>query len=179
MSFNFCCTRNSLAALLMLALSTNAFALDWHEALPNATPVGQGELRWFGLKIYSARLWSQRAPFDRRAPFALELTYHRHISRERFVQSSSEEIQRLSEHRFAADKLVAWEKLMSQAFPDVNEGDQLIGLFIPGQGCRFYDRNKMLAEINDPEFAEAFFSIWLDPRTRDAELRAQLLGTEK
>jgi len=179
MSFNFCCIKNNLVVFLLLLISANAWSTDWHEALPDAKPVGQGELRWFGFKIYSAKLWSQRVPFESHAPFALELTYHRHISREHFVKTSSEEIQRLFEQRFTADKLHEWENLMSRAFPDVNEGDQLIGIFIPGQGCRFYDKNGLLAEINDPQFAEAFFSIWLDPRTKDTELRAQLLGTEK
>ena len=181
MSFNFFFKKiNWLTVLLLIALANeSAFATDWRETLPDAKLVGQGQLRWFGLKIYTAHLWAQRLPFDRHAPFALELTYHRHISGERFVKASSEEIQRLFGQQFSADKLHDWESQMSRAFPDVNDGDELVGIFIPNQGCRFYDNKKLLAEINDPEFAEAFFSIWLDPRTKDTELRAQLLGTKK
>jgi len=45
-------------------------------------------------------------------------------------------------------------------------------------GCRFYVGDQLQHEIRDPEFAEAFFAIWLDPRTRDPELRQQLLGLQ-
>ncbi len=30
--------------------------------------------------------------------------------------------------------------------------------------------------VRDVAFAKAFFAIWLDPRTRNPELRARLLG---
>ena len=182
MSFNSCCTslkhgaRAAALAGALLVCAVPAQARDWHAELPQAKVVGQGELHWFGLSIYSARLWSERSPFDDNAPFALELTYHRHINSAWFVQASSREIKRLSDQRFSADKLQHWEALMSRAFPNVNDGDQLIGIFIPQHGCRFYDAGTLLAEINDPEFARAFFAIWLDPRTQDSSLREHLLG---
>ena len=141
---NFYCKKLNLLCLiwlLLVVLPADAAAPDWHSALPQARLVGQGELRWFGLSIYTAILWSEQNPFDTQHPFALQLTYHRHISRERFVNTSIEEIKRLFGQRFTADKLREWETLMSQAFPDVDDGDQLIGIFIPYQGCRFYDKN--------------------------------------
>jgi len=136
-------------------------------------------MRWFGLRIYSATLWSEHSPFNENAPFALELIYHHQIKHERIVETSIAEIKRLFGQRFSADKLQKWETLMSQAFPDVADGDQLIGIFIPQQGCRFYDRVGLRATINDPEFAEAFFAIWLDPRSKDSSLREHLLGITK
>ncbi len=163
-------------ALLLALVCPPATALDWHTELPFAQPIGQGEFRWFGFHIYTATLWSGHKPFDESTPFALELTYHCHISRDRFVQSSMDEIRRIFGQRFSADKLRGWEALLSQAFPDVNDGDQLIGIFIPHQGCRFYDKNGLRVSIDDPEFARAFFAIWLDPHTRDNRLREQLLG---
>jgi hypothetical protein len=51
-------------------------------------------------------------------------------------------------------------------------------VFIPNQGSRFYSRNKLLADIRDPEFAKAFFAIWFDARSKDKDLRAQLLGSQ-
>jgi hypothetical protein len=58
----------------------------------------------------------------------------------------------------------------------VEAGDQLVGVYLPGQGARFYNRSRRLASLDDPTFAQAFFAIWLDPRTRDAALRRQLMG---
>lgn len=167
-------------ALTLLALTAlPARAADWHTELPQAKEVGHGELRWFGLAIYSASLWSEHLPFDQNAPFALVLTYHRHITRDKFGQISIEEIKRLFGHRYADEKLAQWRKLIVNAFYDVNDGDQIIGVYLPQKGCRFYDSKKLLAEINDPEFAEAFFAIWLDPRTKDSALRDHLLGLSK
>ena len=37
-------------------------------------------------------------------------------------------------------------------------------------------RERLLGTVADPEFARAFFSIWLDPRARDPKLRARLIG---
>ncbi len=67
---------------------------------------------------------------------------------------------------------------MRRAFVDVLPGQRITGVFLPGWGCRFYVGDQLQHEIRDPEFADAFFAIWLDPRTRDPELRQQLLGRQ-
>lgn len=169
----------AFVAFITTTCITPAHATVWREALPQAQPLGSGDLRWFGLRVYTANLWSERKPFDASAPFALELTYHLDISRQRFVDTSIDEIRRLSGNRLPVEKLKHWEREMSRAFTDVKAGDQLIGVYLPNEGCRFYSRSKLLADIRDPEFANAFFAIWLDERSRKKELRAQLLGVRK
>ena len=167
----------SLCAMTMLlCMAIPAQAATWRDHLPQAQTIGSGDLRWFGLRIYTAKLWSEKKPFDLNAPFALELTYHRNISREQFVETSLDEIERLSGSRYSAETLKRWQGEMGRAFTDVKAGDQLIGVFIPNQGARFYSQNQLLAEIRDPEFAKAFFAIWFDARSKDKDLRAQLLG---
>ena len=49
----------------------------------------------------------------------------------------------------------------------------------PGAGVRFYVGNTLQHVVKDDAFAKAFFAIWLDPRTRNPQLRAQLLGEAK
>ncbi|WP_373975631.1 chalcone isomerase family protein [Chitinibacter sp. SCUT-21] len=186
MLFSLCCKKrvNTLqgiaAKLLLLAclglIPMLANANAWREQLPQAKVIGNGDLRWFGLRIYTAKLWSEQPRFDANAPFALELTYHRSISREQFVSTSLDEIRRLFAQRYSAATLQRWESEMQRAFTDVNEGDQLIGVYLPNVGCRFYNSRRLLAEIRDPEFAKAFFAIWFDVRSKDSGLRAQLLG---
>ncbi len=154
-------------------------AQSWQQQLPGMQQVGHGQLSWFGLPIYSAVLWSEHLPMNPNAQFALQLTYHRRISSERFVQISMEEIRRLSAGRFPAPRLQQWEHTLRQVFPDVVEGDQLIGVYLPQHGCRFYNQHVLIADIPDVEMAQAFFSIWLDERSQDRELRAQLLGEKK
>ncbi|MNN97253.1 hypothetical protein D3C81_2163890 [compost metagenome] len=65
---------------------------------------------------------------------------------------------------------------MQQAFVDVRPGMRITGVYMPGQGCRFYVDGKLSRAIADPRFARAFFAIWLDPRARDQQLRQRLLG---
>lgn len=171
--------RHLLAALLVPACGGGAHAAeaDWRAALPGARLLGEGLFRWFGLQIYTARLWSG-APgtFDATQPFALELTYHRSIRREQFVESSVGELQRLQPADSPVRPIAQWRTLMQGAFTDVAAGDQLTGLYLGARGCRFYSRTALLADIGDAAFASAFFDIWLNPRTHDAQLRRQLLG---
>lgn len=180
-----------LGALLFIlsiysSMSVNVHAeptQNWRQVLPQAKLLGSGEFRWWGFSIYTAKMW-QQAPnkeggLDPKASFALELTYHKSISRARFVDSSIDEIRRIHGKQFDEDKLSLWRQYMEKAFTDVSSGDQLIGVFIPGKGCQFYSQHRLLAEISDEIFASVFFSIWLDPRTKDQQLRQQLLGNSK
>ena len=164
----------TLFALICIALPIQA--ASWQTHIPQAQALGSGELRWFGLRIYSAQLWGEKKPFDTNAPFALALTYHRNISRAQFVETSVAEIERLFGTRYPVDTLKRWEGEMYRAFTDVKPGDQLIGVSMPNQGVLFYSQRELLADIRDPEFAKAFFGIWFDIRTKDQDLRAQLLG---
>ncbi|MNT77935.1 hypothetical protein D3C72_2171120 [compost metagenome] len=76
----------------------------------------------------------------------------------------------------SAVQLAGWRGQMLQAFVDVEPGSRITGVHLPGQGARFYVGRELKHEVRDQEFARAFFAIWLDPRTRNPELRAQLLG---
>jgi len=164
------------AALALVLCCAPAAASTWRAELPHASAIGSGELRWFGLRIYQAALWSETQPFDPSAPFALQLTYYRSISRERLVRTSMDEIRRLGTGPRDPALLAHWEALLRGAFVDVEEGDQLIGVNVPGHGMRLYDQRKLVADIADPRLAQAFFSIWLHEDSRDRDLRRQLLG---
>ena len=168
-----------ITLLTTLMLNSPVFSETWRDVLPNAKLVGQGEFRWFVFDIYTARLWSTQVPFDVNAPFALALTYHRHITSDEFVKSSMGEIKRIFGSTWSAEKLQKWEKELTHVFPDVHAGDQLTGVYLPERGCIFFDKNRRLAKIDDPQLAQAFFAIWLDKRTRDKSLRANLLGESK
>ncbi|MDH4872727.1 chalcone isomerase family protein [Pseudomonas sp. BN515] len=163
---------------LVLSLSTTAALADWREDLPGARAVGAGHFKWFGFSIYEARLWSPSARPTLDTPFALELTYRREIKRGELVEVSLEEMRRLGDEGLRQDRLARWAHEMHEAFVDVLPGQSITGLYLPGQGCRFYVDGRLSREVVDPDFARAFFAIWLDPRTRNPELRRQLLGLE-
>lgn len=164
--------------LLSGLLATQAFA-SWQEALPGAQIIGTGEFRMFGFDVYNARLWSASRPLAADQPFALELIYQRSISRDDLVQASVDEIKRLSGASVSAEQLNSWTVQMQQSFVDVQAGTRITGVYLPGQGVRFFVGQQPQHDVKDPQFARAFFDIWLDPRTRNPELRQQLLGAAK
>jgi hypothetical protein len=167
----------ALLAAAMAGLPCAAWAAaDWRAQLPQAQALGGGDLTWFGLRIYRATLWSASKPFDAAQPFALQLHYYRSISRERLVRTSIDEIRRLSAAPIAAATLARWEALLNTAFIDVRDGDELTGVYLPGKGMQFYDRQRLLAELDDEALARAFFDIWLNPDSRDQRLRQRLIG---
>ncbi len=163
---------------LLPLLATQALA-NWQEGVPGAQIIGTGEFRVFGFDVYNARLWSAARPLATDQPFALELIYQRTISRDDLVQASVDEIKRLSGASVSAGQLADWQAQMQQSFVDVQAGTRITGVYLPGQGARFFVGQQLQHEVKDPQFARAFFDIWLDPRTRNPELRQQLLGSAK
>jgi hypothetical protein len=155
-----------LAAGLVAAAGT-VLPPDWRVQ-------GQGEMRWFGLRLYQASLWAPDGRWQAERPYALELRYARDIPSARLVQASIEEMQRLG----SADevRLARWKTELERVFPDVRTDDVIHGLHLPQRGAEFYHQGKLTGRIDDVEFARAFFAIWLDPRTREPALRARLLG---
>ena len=149
---------------------------NWQDAVPGAQIIGSGDFSVFGFDVYNARLWSAARPLAEDQPFALELIYRRHITREDLVQASVDEIKRLGGTKVSPAQLAGWQQQMRQSFVDVQAGTRITGVYLPGQGARFFVGQQLQHEIDDPQFARAFFNIWLDPRTRSPELREQLLG---
>lgn len=161
----------SLAALANTDLQPLA-----ERVVPQLRQVGAGEMRWFGLRLYQARLLATDGRYQDNAPYALEITYRRDIERERLVEASVDEIRRLG---LDQGRMPQWRDAMVRSFVDVKPGDQLLGVYLPGVGVRFYARSGLTAEIRDEAFARAFFAIWLHPQTREPALRRQLLGVER
>lgn len=178
--------RRQLAIFLCLwcGLAVAATVTPLFPSLPGDWRVqGEGEMRWFGLSLYAARLWVPPAPTSAlpsdRAPandasFALELRYARDIPGQRLVASSMDELRKLG--WTDPTQLARWQTALSAVFPDVKEGDVIVGVHRAGAGAEFFHQGRSTGRIEDSELATAFFAIWLDPRTREPGLRARLLG---
>lgn len=162
--------------LITLLIVTTSHAAHWRDELPNVKVLGSGDFHWFGFKVYNVKLWTETTPLDMAKPFALELTYNRGISRRLLVKTVISEIKRLNGHEISAVKLQDWQNKLIIAFPDVASGDELIGVYLPSQGFRMYNKQGLTADIRDPELARYFFAVWLDKRAKDGVLRSKLLG---
>jgi hypothetical protein len=161
---------------LVIALSVRAESALPADALPGAHKAGSGVYSWLGFKVYEAHLWTANGFQSGRfldSPLFLKLTYARSFPGKSIAERSDEEIGRLgiasAEHR------AQWLERMKGIFPNVAKGDSLAMLYQPGKGARFFHNDRLLADIQDPEFAQAFVSIWLNPRTSAPSLRQALL----
>lgn len=170
-----------LLALALLAAPARAVTERAGAGAPPAPParyalqpVGQGTLTWLGLRVYDAALWTPDGTLELSRPFALVVRYARALDGASIAERSIDEMERLGAGSPAQRR--AWAERLRSAIPDVAAGDQIAGVHRPGKGARFYLNGRLLAEIDDAAFSRAFFSIWLDPRTRVPELRAALIG---
>jgi Chalcone isomerase-like len=171
--------RNIALLTLLLCVFQLAHALpptvskDIPEAT-NLTKRGEAVMRFFGLKVYDIRLWTNAKAPTETDLFALELVYDLGLKGSEIAKRSIDEKRKQGYNDEA--KLAKWLTAMNNVFPDVKQNDSLIGVSVPGKGARFYSQDKFIAEIADPEFAKAFFDIWLSPKSSEPKLRARLLN---
>jgi Chalcone isomerase-like len=137
--------------------------------------LGRGQLRFLGFEIYRASMWVTDPGSPTGSTFALDLRYTRSFTREQLVTATLKELTRLGLGR--PDQRERWRADLTAIFPDVRSGDRIVGVCFPGRETRFYSDGTLLGTLADPEFGPAFFGIWLDPRTRDPDVRARLLGS--
>jgi hypothetical protein len=64
---------------------------------------------------------------------------------------------------------------LETSLPSVEDGDVLIGLSNPGKTATLFFNGKEITQITDPQFSQAFFSIWLGD-TANENLRNKLLA---
>lgn len=157
---------------LLLALFGAALGLPVFANIDPTTGLkrwGSGEFRRFGFLVYEATLWAGDDP--QLPPLALRLDYKRNLAGRAIAEASVKEMRAL----IGDDaRLKRWGEQMAALFTDVQAGDFIVGHY-RADGAAFIHNGRPLGEIADPEFARAFFGIWLDPRTSAPGLRARLL----
>ena len=181
--------RRALSQVGALALAaTSPLAASAAAPIPSTPPevravnplmqlVGAGQLRFFGLLVYEARLWAipgfKADAYDSQS-FALELEYARKLDGPSIAERSIAEMRRIGP--FSDEQAKQWLALMMQAFPSVVAKDRLVGEHDGKGRVRFLHNGKVTAELNDREYARLFFGIWLHPQTSAPALRRSLLG---
>jgi len=169
----------ALAAATMLAAGAPAappLPSAVSEQAPGLRLQGGGEMRFLGFAIYEGWFWSPVRGFSLQHPLALDLEYKRNLEGKAIAARSVEEIAKLG--LGTPEERTRWGDLMRRLFPDVAKGDRLTGLSLPPGTTRFFHNGRAIGEIDDREFARAFFGIWLDPATSRPDFRRRLLGEE-
>jgi len=145
-------------------------------AMRGATPSATARLRFWGFDVYDARLWTpQGFRFSQATQFrfALELQYLRRLEGEAIASRSLDEMRRLATVTDAQAQ--SWLLAMREVFPNVKEGDRITGINVPGEVVEFWVNGQRAGDVTDTAFANLFFGIWLNERTSEPKLRAQLL----
>ena len=147
--------------------------------VPDARLQGKARMSVWGMSVYDARLWSGSTVSKNdngwaKAPMALELQYLRSLKGAQIAERSLVEMRKQA----SIDKADAerWLQAMKTSFPDVDAGDRITGVSLPGQGARFFVNGKPSGDIAEAEFARLFFGIWLSPGTSEPAMRDALFG---
>ena len=141
--------------------------------------VGKARLKFMLWKVFDAALYSETGQYDSNAPFALELTYLRSLKREKIVDKTMEEIRRLTSASISVGQLKDWRQQLNNMIPDVKIGMSITGIRTPEGYTDIYAGDVLKGSIEDKDFTDAFFAIWLGEDTAKPEFRAKLTGLEK
>lgn len=164
-----------VAVLISVSLLLTAPAHVMAKA-PDSTPmlVGEGRLSVLFWDIYEIQLFSSDGRYDPQQPVALVLNYLRSVSGRDIAEASIDEIRK--QGVFDTGTIADWHAQLTQLFPDIAKGDQLVGSFDPNTGSQFHLNGTLIGVIDDPELSRRFFDIWLSEATSQPRLREQLLG---
>ena len=165
----------SLVLFVVLAMSTYAASLE-RVGLPNLVLLGESRLRVLFWDIYDAGLYVTDGIYDPEKPFALSLNYLRGFSGSDITKRSIEEIRR--QGFVDESELASWETQLSKIFPDVAEGDEIIGVSDPIEGARFLLNGSLIGTITDQNLSRRFFDIWLSEQTSEPAIRESLMGID-
>jgi hypothetical protein len=172
-----------MSFLILLALCFPAFnSAKAEDVLPEAVraelkkplvPVGSGIYRKFGFSVYKVTFWTTDGVWDRKKPYALEMRYERDVSKDALVDAVTDDLR--DQQVANADTINHWHQVLADILPDVEDGDTIVTLCLPGKESPLFHNEKEIARIGDNDFIQAFFDIWLGRRA-DEDLRNKLLG---
>lgn len=143
--------------------------------MPTLNARGGGLLRVYGFQVYNAFLWTPGgAAFDAKKPYVLDIEYLRNFEGKMLAERSIDEMRGQG---IGSDAVYPkWLAEMSRVFPNVKPNDRLTGVATPQRTARFFLNGKLTGEVNDPNFVDAFFGIWLNEKSSQARFRERLLS---
>lgn len=167
-----------IAAIALSTLySIQTYAKEPHNLIEQAEKVGEARLSVLFWDIYDATLVAPNGEYNQQGPFALSLTYLRDFDGDDIASRSIDEMRKLGMQDEM--KLASWFQKMQQIFPDVKEGQTITGMIDKNQVSHFYIDDQLLGQVDDKEFSQWFFNIWLAENTSEPKMRRQLLGLQK
>ncbi len=144
---------------------------------------GSGTYRWFGIKIYDAKLLVApkfNGDFKQARPIALEITYDIDIDKNDLIETTLEEWESLEIGKSqTCQNQQLWAKQLEQVWPNLKQGDKLrLEIDIKNQAS-FYYNDDLTGAMQDVNFGTCFLAIWLDKDSSAPGLRKKLLNLKR
>ncbi len=135
---------------------------------------GTAPFRWLGFKLYDATLYTEGgARFAWSRPAALELDYVRRIPRQKLVNATMDELERLEGDR--SDR-AAIEAALLSCFNDVQPGDRFTATASSANRVDLWFNDAPACTLAFTDIRKRFLSIWLSDQSRSASMTRRLKG---
>jgi hypothetical protein len=159
-----------LLSLVILLYPVIAHATPVSSALPGAELRGEATLRFFGLPLYQARLYTPGGKaLDWQEDLALELTYLRRLSETDLVTSTLRELSRTGASLPVKDQL-------EQCYDDVGKGDRYLAVSNGPDEVLFWRNDRRMCALSHPRIKYRFMAIFLGDNTRSPAFTRKLRG---
>jgi hypothetical protein len=132
--------------------------------------LGQGRLTYWGFTLYDAKLFASKEP---KGGIALDIQYLRKFEANALVKQTLDELKNLG---ISDTQRAEWAEPLAKAFKTVQVGDSITAIRKPQGSTQFFYNGQFVSEISGESFSQAFFGIWLHPKTSAPQLRKVLLG---
>jgi hypothetical protein len=164
----------ALPTMIFFVLFINFAGAKNIEKMEGYELVGEYRYRFAFFSVYDAKLYAPDGKFDFNKKFALKLEYLIGLKGKKIAKRS---VMEMKKQGFGyKDKLNKWLKVMESIFPDVKDGDYIMGIKDDNGYARFYSKGEIIGVVKDREFARQFFNIWLNEKTSEPKMRKKLLG---
>lgn len=138
--------------------------------------VGETRFKYLWLDVYDVALFTNDGEYQPNRSFALEIVYLMEFDSNAIVKRTIKEI---SDQGFTdSEKLKHWEMNLKGLFPNVKKGDSIIGIKDDAGASHFYFNGKALGSIDDKEFSQRFFNIWLGPESKSPKHTNKLINKQ-
>lgn len=144
------------------------------DALPNGQVVGTASVTFLFWSVFDAALWNANGQFSWEKPFALTLFYRTDFSASELVDSSIEEMDRLTD--WSQQRLVSFRPKLQPCMRSVDEGDRITALSPAPDRVALYYNGTRTCELQEPGLRSAFFSIWLSANSKFPDASRKLTG---
>lgn len=140
-------------------------------ALPGAQVRGTATLRFLGLPLYQARLFTVKgAALDWGKDFGIELTYLRNLSQYDLVEATMREFKRTG-------GALPLEAQLNSCFDAVKKGDRYLAVSNGADAIGFWRNGKRTCTLSYPQIKSRFMGIFVGDNTRSKSFTQKLTGS--